>query len=276
MTATMTALAASTHNAKAILADLETIIDTMPTMSKADLLSVGTKLNEVIKVARACYVAAPEKECSECGNWLSAIEARGEVCNACLDARSQAKPIERVRCVCSDCGREWVGNDLAAVGTIEYRQCGLCAKGVAKPVAKALPEVTSEHATAGIPDGTYTVVFGDGTERTIKLKTQAADKEFMPGKQIASYLNGPDNWSNYQSFANVNADGTFHVWRKYQNAGTVISALAVLTSGREALVNGLKAYGMASGKCGLCGKKLTRSSSILEGIGPICAGKLGL
>jgi hypothetical protein len=286
MTAQMTDALTSQHNTKAIVDDLQTIIDSLSTLTKGDVLAVGTKLNEVITKAREAYQTAqsacgrcgmfadlcqcqhaPVKTCQRCGKALPA-DYHGRVCQVCL---TPATPVERVRHECPDCGRSWHGNDLAPVGTIERRQCALCAKKASTPA----PEVSQPFAST-IADGTYTVEFGDGTYRTLRIKTQEPEAAFMPGKRIASYLNGPDNWANYQSFAFVNDDNTFAVWKKHQSASTVISALAVLLSGKEAMVNGLRAYGMASGKCGICGRKLTTPESIKRGIGPDCAARLGL
>ena len=192
--------------------------------------------------------------------------------------------------VCDLCQRTWTGNELEAAGTVKHVDaCGICRATIVREakeeaVYAAAQKVldapglalSGSSATEAIPDGTYTVEFADGTYRTLRIKTQDADATWMPGKRVASYLNGPDNWSNYQGFAFVNDNNTFNVWQRHQSATAVISALAVLTSGREAMVNGLKAYGMASGKCGVCGKKLTTPASIKLGIGPICAGQLGI
>ncbi len=35
-----------------------------------------------------------------------------------------------------------------------------------------------------------------------------------------------------------------------------------------------KAYGRKTGRCMVCGRKLTHPASIAAGIGPVCAGKL--
>lgn len=127
-----------------------------------------------------------------------------------------------------------------------------------------------------IPDGTYTVILPNQDYRTLKIQTQAQDSSFMPGKRVMSYLNGPDNWRNYQGFGFVTEDGQFRVWKKHESATTLITCANILLSGPEAMVDGLKAYGKASGSCGLCGKKLTTPESLELGIGPICAGKMGL
>lgn len=166
-----------------------------------------------------------------------------------------------------------------------YRERFMNGKQSSAPVAAPAtqPEPQAPRATGTgwngqILDGTYTLVFGDGEYRTLKVKTQPADASFKPGTQLISYLNGPDNWSNYKSFGEIKRGNYLHVWLKYQTdgMGTVIDAAEALLAGPESMIDGLKAYGLQSGKCGICGRKLTVPESIERGIGPECWGKLGL
>ena len=149
------------------------------------------------------------------------------------------------------------------------------------PVQTMALEATTEPQLifTEILDGTYTVVFSNNDYRTIKIDTQPLDAEFAPGKRVASYLNGPDNYRNYKGFAFLTTDGRYNLYRAFaaNNKDSQIEmALRVLLSGREAMIQGLRAYGIAAGKCGMCGHKLTTPESIKRGIGPECAGKLGL
>jgi hypothetical protein len=244
-----------------ILADIRALETT------AEIGRVGAILNETIEEVRGYYRVSKELEASKPAE------------------PTLAAPLARPKMVCDTCGRSWYGNELDAVGTVKHvTACGLCAnnlkvgtrKEAVAPAASETSEAVAPAAEVTVPDGKYTVVFGDGAERTIRIKTQEPDATWMPGKRVASYLNGPDNFRNYQGFAFVDDDNTFRVWNKYAGASALVSALGVLLSGKEQMVNGLKAYGMASGKCGICGRELTRSDSILAGIGPICAGKLGI
>lgn len=274
-TADVTAIAMKLQNILSDVASLKT---------SAEIARAGAIMADTIETARTLYKLARESEqgktCGKCNNLLMGSEMRGTYCNECLDADAcvtVGEPLARPQIVCDTCFRMWHGNELEAVGTLKHvDMCGVC-KAQAR-VQTSMPEVTEVKGalTEAIGDGTYTVEFSDGTYRTLRIKTQGANADWMPGKRIASYLNGPDNWSNYQGFAFVNDDNTFKVWHKYEGATEVISALAVLLSGKEAMVNGLKAYGMASGKCGICGKKLTTPESIKLGIGPICANRLGI
>ena len=146
----------------------------------------------------------------------------------------------------------------------------------AKPEAPVAPVATGTGWNGQILDGTYTVEFEDGTYRTLKVKTQGADATFKPGAQLISYLNGPDNWSNYQGFGEVKPGNVLHVWAKHQSATHIIAAATALLAGPEAMINGLQARGRRSGTCGICGRKLTTPESLDRGIGPECAGKLGM
>jgi len=148
----------------------------------------------------------------------------------------------------------------------------------AKEVSREpLPTIEAVESWDGeIVDGTYTVVLPGGDYRTLRIRTQAPDASFKPGSRIISFLNGPDNWRNYQGFGEVLPGNQLKVWQKHESATTIITCASILLSGPEAMVDGLKAYGKASGSCGICGRKLTTPESIELGIGPVCAGKMGL
>jgi hypothetical protein len=141
----------------------------------------------------------------------------------------------------------------------------------------ATPEQTQPVGEAlAIRDGIYTVAFEDGKHVTLKFKTQDATATFMPGKQLVSYLNGSDNWENYKTFGTL-AYGRLHVFRKYSGQlARQQGAVSRLLKGNDAQLAGLKSYGMASGKCGICSRRLTTPESIERGIGPECAAKMGM
>ena len=143
------------------------------------------------------------------------------------------------------------------------------------PTPAPTPASTIEPDGWTIPDGKYTVVIGD-EHRTIRISTQDEDADFAPGKRIAAFLSGPDNYTNYTSFAFVDANGTATLWKRFRGDSILAQALAILLSGKEGAINGLRAYGMESGHCGICGRELTAPESIEMGIGPVCAEKIGL
>lgn len=135
------------------------------------------------------------------------------------------------------------------------------------PAEVEAPKV--EPLASGLNDGYYTVKFEDGKHVTLKVKTSK-------GKQWVGYLNGPDNWENYQSFGWVEGNRLV-VFAKYRGQlNRQQGAVSRLLKGNDAQLDGLKSYGMESGKCGICGRKLTTPESIERGIGPECATKIGM
>jgi len=149
--------------------------------------------------------------------------------------------------------------------------------GMVDPILVEEPVIQTVKGWDGdIVDGTYTVILPGGDYRTLKIRTQDQDATFKPGTRLISYLNGPDNWKNYQGFGEVLPGNVLKVWLKHQSATQIIACAHILLSGPEAMVDGLMAYGIASGSCGVCGKKLTTPESLERGIGPECAKALGL
>lgn len=138
-------------------------------------------------------------------------------------------------------------------------------------VPVSAPPVASLACNLNIIDGTYTVVFADGSYRTLRIRTQPEDSSFAPGKRIVSYLNGPDNYANYRGFAFYGDDGKIHVWKKFSAESKLIEAANILLQDPQKA--GL-AYALESGNCYCCGKKLTVPASICAGLGPICQKKL--
>lgn len=129
-------------------------------------------------------------------------------------------------------------------------------------------------ATPKIHNGTYTVLINDqGDYRTLRLVDAPEALNQPKGTQVAQYLSGPDNTSNYTGFAFVSGD-QMRLWKKFAAKSDLSFALIKLlaSDGYEAGKN----YAMRSGKCFICGRKLTTPDSIVAGIGPICAGNIGL
>lgn len=155
----------------------------------------------------------------------------------------------------------------------------------------------------GIADGTYTVVSGDDTlpagdrleaefqEKhgmvkyvTIKLETgrhEKADdgrKNFFFGKQIVSYLSGPDNENNFTGFAHLDESGGIHVWKRFRPLyaesaiNKYIQALTLLQQqGIGYQEEAGMTYALRSGRCRKCNRTLTVPASLHRGLGPVCA-----
>lgn len=289
MTATIT---------RALNAHLNVIAEDMTHLTKDELVALGTRLVELTDATRALWKtlartgattgsgARPTNQgpCRDCGRALSPAEhGLDGRCKSCHNTATEQPAPTRELLRCTECGRRWTGNELVIQHEIRETVCGVCLKGFADGGEKPKPATDEQRVdveirrTGTLVDGTYTVEFQGGDYRTLRVQTQEPDATFAAGKTIVSYLNGPDNWTNYQGFAFLNANGTFNLWKRFQNGqadGRVVDSLKVLLGGKMA--DGLKAYGIRSGKCGVCGRKLTTPESLKAGIGPVCAEKLGV
>lgn len=143
--------------------------------------------------------------------------------------------------------------------------------------------VTIVPDIVNVPDGTYTVVFDSDTNyATVKFETVEVEfqedgttKNFFFGKQIISFLSGPDNVNNFTGVAHLDESGGLHVWKKFRGSETIqryLSAVAYLRDlskeGRDEC--GLT-YAMKSGRCCKCTRELTVPASLHRGMGPVCA-----
>jgi hypothetical protein len=162
-------------------------------------------------------------------------------------------------------------------------------KGVAKlAVAPAAPVPPASRPAAIGPvahqagikvngelfEGKYTIVFGEGDDHvTIEVGRQRADAEFMPGLLVLSYLNGPDNCSDYAGFAHVTARGAVVIWKRFRDNERLAGAARVLVGDALAAA---KAYSAMSGICPFCHNDLTHPDSLFSGWGERCAEKRGL
>lgn len=120
-------------------------------------------------------------------------------------------------------------------------------------------------------DGIYTIESPASglPHRTFRLKTQAANDDFAPGKQVIGYLSGSDNERDYTSFGFVdrNALGYFvRVWKAHRENNTVLRDAEQLLLHSDAYLS--EAY------CFRCGRRLTVPASVNQGLGPECAKKV--
>lgn len=139
---------------------------------------------------------------------------------------------------------------------------------VARPVAPAAPAPAAAPASAqlaSIHPGIYTVVTEAG-RRTFQVEIQASDAAFAPGKTVLSFLNGPDNTSNYRGFAFL-VGSTLRPWNAYKDAADLLGFAAALVANPEAA--------LVAKHCARCNRVLTTPASIAAGLGPECS-KRGL
>ena len=70
-----------------------------------------------------------------------------------------------------------------------------------------------------LPDGYFTVTFGEDDRVTLRVRTQKEDDSFAPGKQIVAYLSGPDNTADYRGFAFADAQtGRVNFWKRFKRS----------------------------------------------------------
>lgn len=109
-----------------------------------------------------------------------------------------------------------------------------------------------------------------GEHRTFRIKTQATDSKFAPGKRVLSLLTGPDNSNDYKGFAFVDENG-IHIWRSKQTP--VFQAYVAMLLNLDKHIEDEKVELFAETRCRVCNRCLTTPESVQSGIGPICDGR---
>jgi len=123
---------------------------------------------------------------------------------------------------------------------------------------------------SGISDGTYTVEYADGSYRTVRLKTGRIGQMF-------GYLSGRDNERDFTYVAFIKSGGVLHFWTKCtltEPKKVELRQAAKVLADDPAAAG--EAWALSSNRCYRCGRKLTVPASIHRGLGPECAGKIGL
>ncbi len=140
-----------------------------------------------------------------------------------------------------------------------------------------LADLDDDFATAGrrkpvatlpqqwLANGIYTIRFSCGTHKTIRVHTQQLGP--MAGRRLLSLLIGPDNSTDYETFAELTPYGVF-VWKRFKNARQAAYAelLMLLAKGEKIEDHEL----MVSKRCMRCNRLLTDDVSITAGLGPEC------
>ncbi len=169
---------------------------------------------------------------------------------------------------------------LAKIPTLSKRQAS---EAITKMKERApLSRPTARHSddvtvTSSVPNGTYTVVFAqdEPDRRTIRLRGAEWASDLPEGSQVAEFLAGPDNTSDYTGFAFV-VKGRARVWKRFRDDTLIVDALHVLLEGGlEAAQAAGMTYALASGRCWRCARTLTVPASIHRGLGPVCAKVIG-
>lgn len=142
--------------------------------------------------------------------------------------------------------------------------------------APAAPQAPRQPAHApqgnptasGVKNGYYTVEWPGGGHTTIRLTDHWDEAEAARGAQVAGFLRGADNTSDYERFAFVNGR-QMRVWRRFGPDCQPARALRVLLGMPDPADAG-RAFARASGRCYVCNRLLTDPLSIELGIGPVC------
>lgn len=127
-----------------------------------------------------------------------------------------------------------------------------------------------------LPSGTYTLVKGS-EHRTFKIKDIEVERYDKPeGTRMLAFMSGPDNERSFAGFAWIWPDGGLQIWGRFRNDSDLArDAETLMGIDKEGARGAMEAYAIASGRCSICGQKLTVPASLHRGIGPICAENLG-
>lgn len=110
-----------------------------------------------------------------------------------------------------------------------------------------------------------------GRRFTYKFQTPADDAPIF-----VSVLSGPDNINDYMYMGMIWKRSKFVITKKSKVGATAPCAVAfswvfrAIMAGK--LPEAVEVY--HEGTCGRCGRKLTVPSSIITGLGPVCAGRM--
>lgn len=137
------------------------------------------------------------------------------------------------------------------------------------------PAATVSKVEQVVADGRYTVVFG-GEDDYVTLRIDQGKEGFIKraklpeGTQIASYLFGPDNSTNYKGFGFIFGN-RFSPWSEFKGNARLADAVKFLldATDEEQEAAGI-AYSVRSNNCRRCGRALTVPISIGRGLGPVC------
>lgn len=171
---------------------------------------------------------------------------------------------------CINCGA-WIG-PLEGLLTkksdgswgVEHVECPTTDSTDAPLVHPTASDFTPNYVNGKILfDGTYTLESVHGGHRTLRLKTQRLDAEFMPGAQLVQVLTGRDNTHDYTGVGHIK-NGRLSMWKSHRDT-------VVHDDVKNFLAN--PSLAQAATTCFRCHRLLTTPESIATGMGAECAGK---
>lgn len=138
------------------------------------------------------------------------------------------------------------------------------------------PEHIASFVTAG------RAVFTIESRKTGARYTYRVNEiEDKPGSFFASLLTGPDNTSDYSYIGLMNVVTGFRTTKNSKMTETSTPVRALKFFCEKVVIGKREPYDLDmnfwhEGRCGKCSRPLTVPSSIVRGIGPECATKMGL
>lgn len=134
---------------------------------------------------------------------------------------------------------------------------------------------TPTYTGAKVMDGTYAVMLNNDPKQ-VTIRFHVLTMGPRKGIQVVDYLMGPDNESDWTRFANW-VDGGYRVFNKFLSSERLVNALVLMMEAdRETLMTAGEGYALRSKRCWVCFHKLTVGESIIRGMGPVCADKMGV
>ena len=110
----------------------------------------------------------------------------------------------------------------------------------------------------------------NGNHRTIRIRTQKEDADFMPGKRLVGLLVGSDNMNSYRNFGYIDRNGKVVLWRKLRGSKAYRLYARFLENPAHFMD---KVAINFDGRCRRCNLPLTTPASVASGIGPVCEGR---
>ena len=141
----------------------------------------------------------------------------------------------------------------------------------------AVKELEQLPDCPSLANGEFTFEKEDGGRRTVRIKTQALDSKWNPGRRVVSMLTGKDNteFGDWTSVGLLEPDGSLSVFKKQQGGkleAICTWAVKVLLAPAEVRPKTVRIH--ESTRCIRCNRLLTVPSSILNSLGPDCAEKI--
>ena len=180
--------------------------------------------------------------------------------------------------VCVEAEREAASKRIAArqqtpqqLPLVDANQPFVPAPAALETAAKALQFITAGNAYFTIRSQKT------GVRYTYRVNVSKPNEKYTKATTFVSLLTGPQNTEDY-SYLGMISNGQFRLTRasRMKADSTPVKAFQWVWSALQAGKLPPATEIWHEGRCGRCGRKLTVPESIEAGIGPECAGKVGL